>query len=68
MTKLDIEYKKLCKQEHLLPTFATVRLSIQTKNSKIKNSIGSIIMENELEIKHHEKKLLRRGLKHLVYK
>ena len=23
-TKLDIEYIKLCKQEHLLPTFATV--------------------------------------------
>ena len=26
-TKLDIEYIKLCKQEHLLPTFATLRLN-----------------------------------------
>ena len=57
-TKLDIEYIKLCKQEHLLPfsrtvTFATVRLSIQTKNKKLKNRIGRIIMEHELESKHH---------------
>ena len=52
-TKLDIEHIKLCKQEHLLPTFATVRLSIQTKNKKLKNRIGRIIMEHELESKHH---------------
>ena len=52
-TKLDIEYIKLYKQEHLLPTFATVRLSIQTKNKKLKNRIGRIIMEHELESKHH---------------
>ena len=28
-TKIDIEYINLCKQEHLLPTFATVPLSIK---------------------------------------
>ena len=44
----------------LLPTFATGRLSIQTKNNKLKNRIARIIMEHELEIKHHEKKLLRK--------
>ena len=47
-TKLNIENMKLCKQEHLLPTFATVRLSIQTKNKKLKKHMGRIIMEHEL--------------------
>ena len=61
-TKLDIDYIKLCKQEHLLPpSFATVRLSIQTKNKKLKSHIGRIIMEHELESKH-EKKLLRKAI------
>ena len=64
-TKLDIEYIKLCKQEHLLQTFPTVRLSIQIKNNKLKNCIGRIIMEHELERKHHEKKLLRKEIKSL---
>ena len=64
-TKLDKEYIKLCKQEHLLPTFAMVRLSTQTKNKKLKNRIGRIIMEHELESKHHEKKLLRKEIKSL---
>ena len=63
--KLDIEYIKLCKQEHPLPTFATVRLSIQTKSNKLKNRIGRIIMEHELESKHLEKKLLRKEIKSL---
>ena len=58
--KLDIEYIKLCKQEHLLPTFATVQLSIQTKNNKLKNRIGRI--EHELESKT---KLLRKKIKSL---
>ena len=60
MMKLDIEYIKLCKQEHLLLTFATVQLSIQTKNNKLKNRIGRI--ERELESK---KKLLRKKIKSL---
>ena len=64
-TKLDIEYIKSCKQEHLLPTFATLRLSIQTKNKKLKNRIGRIIMEHELESKYYEKKLLRKEIKSL---
>ena len=64
-TKLDIKYIKLCKQEHLLPTFSTVRLSIQTKNNKLKNRIGRIVMEHELESKHHEKKLLSKEIESL---
>ena len=60
MMKLDIEYIKLCKQEHLLPTFATEQLSIQTKNNKLKKRIGRI--EHELESK---KKLLRKKIKSL---
>ena len=67
-TKLDIEYIKLCKQEHLLPTFATIRLSIQTKSNKLKNLIGRIITEHELESKLHEKKLLRKEIKSLSIK
>ena len=47
-TKLDIEYIRLCRKEHLLPTFATVQLSVQTKNNKLKNLIGRIIMRHEL--------------------
>ena len=64
-TKLDIEYIKLCWQEHVLPTLATVQLSIQTKNNKLKNRIGRIIVNHELESKHHEKKLLRKKIKSL---
>ena len=67
-TKLDIEYIKLCKQEHLLPTFATIRLSIQTKSNKLKKLIGRIIMEHQLESKLHEKKLLRKEIKSLSIK
>ena len=62
-TKLDIQYIKLCKQERLLPTFATIKLSIQTKNNKLKERIGRIIMEHELERKHHEKKQLKKEIK-----
>ena len=67
-TKLHIEYIKLCKQEHLLPTFATIRLSIQTKSNKLKKLIGRIIMEHELESKLHKKKLLRKEIKSLSIK
>ena len=64
-TELDIEYIKLCKKEHLLPTFATVQLSMQTKDKELKNRIGRIIMEHELESIYHERKLLRKQIKSL---
>ena len=62
-TKLDMQYIKLCKQERLLPTFATIKLSIQTKNKTLKERIGRIIMEHELERKHHEKEQLKKEIK-----
>ena len=62
-TKLDIQYIKLCKQERLLLTFATIKLSIQSKNNKLKERIGRIIMEHELERKHHEKKQFKKEIK-----
>ena len=62
-TKLDIQYIKLCKQERLLPTFVRIKLSIQTKNNKLKERIGRIIMEHELERKHHERKQLKKEIK-----
>ena len=48
-----------------ITNFSTVRLSMQTKNKKLKNRIGRIIMEHEFESKHHEKKLLRKEIKSL---
>ena len=62
-TKLDIQYIKLFKQERLLPTFSTIKLSIQTKNNKLKEHIGRIIMEHELEREHLEKKQLKKEIK-----
>ena len=37
--------------------------SIQTKNNKLKERIGRIIMEHELERKHYEKKQLKKEIK-----
>ena len=64
-TKLGIEYIKLCRQQYLVPTFLIIRLSIQTKNNRLKDHIARIIMEPELERKHHRKKQLRKGIKSL---
>ena len=61
--KLDIEYIKLWKQENLLPTFAEVRLSILIKNNKLKERIGTIIMEHRLEKIHYKNSQLRKEIK-----
>ena len=58
-----MQYIKLCKQERLLPTFTTIKLSIQTKNKTLKERIGRIIMEHELERKHNEKEQLKKEIK-----
>ena len=36
---------------------------MQTKNNKLKDRIGRIIVEHELERKHHEKKQLKKEIK-----
>ena len=41
---------RLFNQEPLLPTFATVRLSIQTKNNKLKTCVGRITKEHDQKL------------------
>ena len=62
-TSLDIAFIKPCKQEHLLPTFAKVGLSNKTASFKLKQRIGRIIMENEMQKKHLEKKKVREEIR-----
>ena len=54
---------KSCKQEHLLPTFAKVRLSNKNASFKLKQRIGRIIMEDDMQKKHLEKKKLRKEIR-----
>ena len=56
---------KQCKQEHLIATFANVRLSTKGSNNKLKHRIARIIIEYELQYKHRQKKKLRNKIKSL---
>ena len=60
---LDIAFIKSCKKEHLLPMFAEVRLSNKNAIFKLKQRIGRIIMEDEMQRKHLEKKKLRKEIR-----
>lgn len=64
--KLDREHINLCKQILLMPNFSIKQLSIQTKNNRLKDPIGKMIREYELEIKYNEKAQLKEEIK-LVY-
>ena len=55
----DIKFIKSCKKECLVPTFANVILSIKYK---IKCNTLKLIMQTELENKHHEKRKLRKEI------
>ena len=55
-TVVDIKFIKSCKTENVIPTFANVNLSTQYGSYKLKKCIARIIMENELQYKHKEKK------------
>ena len=52
----DIKFIKSCKKESLIPTFTKVNLSIKNANRKLKLCIARIVMESEMENKHHEKR------------
>ena len=54
---LDIEFIKTCKQGSFLPTF--------NANYVLKQRIGRIIMEDDLQRKHQEKKKLKKDIKAL---
>ena len=58
----DIKFIKPCKKEHLVPKFAKVNLSIKSRSSKLKCKISKLIMQTELENKHHEKRKLRKEI------
>ena len=55
-TVADIKFIKSCKTANVRSTFANVNLSTQYGSCKVKKRIARIIMENELQCKHEEKK------------
>ena len=58
----DIKFIKSCKKENLIPTFAKVNLSIKNANRKLKLRKARIVMESEMENKHHGKKKLKKDI------
>ena len=62
---LDLKFIKTCKKEELIPTFANVRLSVKHGSAKLKKRISRIIMESEMQDKHHKKKKLKQEIKAL---
>ena len=58
----NIKCIKSCKKENLIPTFAKVSLAIKSASRKLKLRLARIIMESEIENKHHEKKRLNKEI------
>ena len=56
---LDIKLLKIYKVEHLIRTFSNIRLGTSGTNIKLKHCIARIILEDELQHKHREKKRLK---------
>ena len=61
-TLANIKFIKLCETSNVIPTFANVNLSTQYGSYKLKKHIARIIMENELQCKHTEKKKVRKEI------
>ena len=57
-----IKFIKFCKKEHLVPPLSKVNLSIKSGSYKLKCKISKLIMQTELENKHHEKRKLRKEI------
>lgn len=55
----NITFIKSCQKENLVPTFTKVNLSINSRSYKLRYEISKLIMQTELENKHHEKRKLR---------
>ena len=62
-TLLDIKFLIVCKVENLIPTFANIRLATNGNNVKLKHRIALIILEDELQHKHRQKKRLKSEIK-----
>ena len=58
----DIKFIKSCKKENLIHTFAKVNPSIKNGNRKLKIHIARIVMESEMENKHHKKKKFKKDI------
>ena len=58
----DIKFIQLCKTEHLISTFAKVKLAIKSRNAKLQQKLARIIMETEMQQKHLEKRKIRREI------
>ena len=52
----EIKFIKLCKVERIIPTFATVNLSVKSGRRISKLRIASSVMESKIQSKHLEKK------------
>ena len=59
----DIKFIKACKQENIIPTFASVKLSLKHNNNKLTKRIARIVMETEIQNKHREKKSLKKEIR-----
>ena len=44
----DIKFTKLFQKEHLIPTFAKVKLAIKSENAKLQQKLVRIIMTTEM--------------------
>ena len=64
-TLLDIKFLKICKVEHLIPTFANIQLGTSGINIKLKHRIARIILEDELQHKHRQKKRLKNEIRNI---
>ena len=60
--KADINFIKSGKKENFIPTFAKVNLATKNGSRKLKLRLARIIMESEMENKHHEKKKLKKEI------
>ena len=61
-TVADIKFIKSCKTSNVIPTFGNVNLSTQYGSYKLKKRIARIIIDNELQCKHTEKKKVRKEI------
>ena len=66
-TEADIHFIKTCKRENIIPTCAKVKLSIKHGNKKLHSKIARLVMETELQAKHHTKKKIKTEIKRLAF-
>ena len=63
----DITFIKKCKLENIIHTFAKVKLSIKSGNTKLHKRIARIVMETELQNKHQQKKKIKKEISSISF-